>query len=336
MRAYFQSCLVVFLLLLGLAGCQSPQKSQKMIAGVFNASTQIQEKFINWHAPRNIELIENIPYSQQPTLHLDLYRAEQSNTMHKAPTVLWVHGGGWISGSKQHAQGYFKRLAQHGVNVVAVEYQFAPQVTYPKQLEQIDQALVFLSSHATQLQLDANQLYLAGDSAGANMVSHYAALLTNPDFAQDSAFTPHIQAAQIKGLILHCGIYDLEHFVATATDEVKLLEWGILNLVQAYTGGQQDNAALLASISPAQHISANYPPVLISGGNHDFLTKNQSLPFVNRLKQQGVAVTELFYPDSKEFLVHEYQFMMSKKASQRTFEQTLMFIRHYSDAQTGP
>lgn len=48
------------------------------------------------------------------------------------------------------------------------------------------------------------------------------------------------------------------------------------------------------------------------------------------LKQLNVPVTEVFYPDSKEFLVHEYQFMMGKKASQQTLLQTFEFLAKYA------
>ena len=47
---------------------------------------------------------------------------------------------------------------------------------------------------------------------------------------------------------------------------------------------------------------------------------------------QKIPVTEVFYPDAKEFLVHEYQFMMSKAASQETFNKTITFINHYSSS----
>jgi acetyl esterase/lipase len=246
--------------------------------------------------------------------------------------VVWIHGGGWISGSKQHARGYFKRLADQGYNVVSVEYQFAPQTIYPEQLLQINQALKFISEHAQAYHINAQHLYLAGDSAGANLVSHYAALLSNPDFARKSAISPLIQREQIKGLILHCGIYDMNAFIKTAPDELKLIEWGVFNLVQAYTGNKKDDTDFLKSISPIQYLTANYPPVFISGGNKDFLTRTQSVPFVSALLNQKIPVTEVFYPESKEFLVHEYQFMMSKRASQQTFKQTIQFIQKYSDS----
>nr|WP_291369679.1 MULTISPECIES: alpha/beta hydrolase [unclassified Acinetobacter] len=320
-------CLVAAL---SSSGCQNIQSSSKLIAGVFNASTTIQKKFIDQHAPATLAL-KNIVYMQNPALHLDIYQPRDIAELGVRPTVVWVHGGGWISGSKEHARGYFKRLADQGYNVISVEYQFAPQTIYPQQLLQINQALKYISDHADTYQINAQQLYLAGDSAGANLVSHYAALLSNPDFAQQSAIRPLIQREQIKGLILHCGIYDLNAFIHTAPDELKLIEWGIFNLVQAYTGNKKDDTEFLKGISPIQYLTENYPPVFISGGNKDFLTKTQSVPFADALMRKNIPVTGVFYPNSKEFLVHEYQFMMGKKASQQTFQQTIQFIQKYSD-----
>ncbi|OAL79042.1 alpha/beta hydrolase [Acinetobacter sp. SFB] len=317
---------------LNSSGCQNTQSSTKVIASVFNASTNVQKKMIDKYAPQEVLVQKNIMYMQQPSLTLDVYQPKNVMQLEPRPTVVWVHGGGWVSGSKEHARGYFKLLANEGYNVVSVQYQFAPKVIYPTQLLQINQALKFITEYSQEYHINANQLYLAGDSAGANLVSHYAALISHPDFAQQSGITPLIHRDQIKGLILHCGIYDMNAFINTASDELKLIEWGVFNLVQAYTGNKKDDAEFLKSISPIQYLTANYPPVLISGGNKDFLTPTQSVPFVKALMNQNIPVTEVFYPNSKEFLVHEYQFMMSKKASQQTFQQTIQFIQKYSPA----
>ena len=312
------------------SGCQNIQTSTKVIASVFNASTNVQKKLMDKYAPEEILVQKDIPYMQEPKLTLDAYQPKNVMQLESRPTVVWIHGGGWVSGSKEHARGYFKLLADQGYNVISVQYQFAPEAIYPNQLIQINQALKFITDHAQQYRINANQIYLAGDSAGANLVSHYAALISNPTFAQQSNFRPLIQREQIKGLILHCGIYDMNAFIHTAPDELKLIEWGVFNLVQSYTGNKKDDVEFLKSISPIQYLTANYPPVFISGGNKDFLTKTQSEPFVKVLMSQKIPVTEVFYPDAKEFLVHEYQFMMSKAASQETFNKTIAFINHYS------
>ena len=312
-----------------LSGCQTAQNS-KVIAGAFNLTTGLQQKVMDRYAPSAVIVQQNIAYAPQQKLSLDLYQPQNIASIGPRPTIVWIHGGGWISGSKEHARGYFKLLAAQGYNVVSVQYQFAPQVTYPSQLHQINQALEFLDTYADTYQIDAQNLYLAGDSAGANMASHYAALLTNPVFADQSGIQPHLQPAQLKGLILHCGIYDLEAFASKAPEEMKIIEWGVFNLIQAYTGERKHDAAFLKQISPIQYITPSYPPVLISGGNKDFLTDTQSLPFVKALKEQQVAVTEIFYPESKAWLIHEYQFFMGKKESQQTFVKTLDFLHQLS------
>lgn len=244
------------LLLLQLSACQSTKSNSRVIAGVFNASTQIQKKFIDRHAPQHIQVYNNIPYMHTPELSLDLYQPAHVAQDKPRPVIVWIHGGGWISGDKEHARGYFKRLADAGYNVVSVQYQFAPEAIYPTQLHQINQAIAYIQSHAKKYHLNVQQIFLAGDSAGANMASHYASFVSNPAYAQSQDFQPVLERQDLKGMILHCGIYDLSDFVQTAPEEIKLLEWGIVNLVQAYTGDRLQDTAFLASIS-SQHFSAS-------------------------------------------------------------------------------
>lgn len=331
MTHFFFKPLLVLLSIFFLTACQNHVKSTKLIAGVFNFSTDIQQKMIEKRAPQNVLVTRNIVYQHDPKLSFDLYQPENIAEHGLRPTVVWIHGGGWISGSKEHGSGYFKMLAQQGFNVISVEYQMAPEHVYPTQLQQIDRALAYISHHAIEYHIDANSLFLAGDSAGANMASHYAALLTTPNYADSQNFKTSIQPQQIKGLILHCGIYNMRSFVESAPTEIKLLEWGILNLVDAYTGGQKGDLNVLDAISPSQHLSSDYPAVFISGGNKDFLTESQSYPFVEQLHRFNIPVSAVFYPESKELLFHEYQFMMSKKASQQTLAASIDFLNQYSN-----
>ena len=314
-----------------LSACQTTQQNIRIIAGAFNLTTGLQQKIMDRYAPKNIQVQHDIVYATQPNLSFDLYQDSQLQDLAARPTIVWIHGGGWIAGSKAHARGYFKLLAAQGFNVIAVQYQFAPHATYPTQLQQIDQALNYITQHAEKYQLNPQQLYLAGDSAGANLASHYAALLSNPAFAQQSNLQPTIQHKQLKGLILHCGIYDLKAFVETAPDEMNIVEWGVYNLVQAYTGDRKQDSEFLKNISPIQHLTANYPAVFISGGNKDFLTETQSMPMLHALQQQQIPVTTAFYPDTKAWLIHEYQFFMHQKESQQTFAKTVEFIRSTAD-----
>lgn len=330
---YLSNLLKPSILILMLSGCQNVQTNSKVIATAFDTSTHFQRIFLDHFAPENVSVTANVTYQNDPQLSLDIYQSQDIQQLGKRPTIVWIHGGGWVSGAKDKARGYFKLLAAQGYNVVSVQYTFAPEAMYPTQLYEINNALEFLTQHSKQYNIDANQLFLAGDSAGANLASHYAALLSNPTFAQQSEFTAKIQANQLKGLILHCGIYDMNAFVNTAPDEMKLIEWGVNTLVQAYTGNQKDNADYLKRISPAQHLTLQYPPVFISSGNKYFLTDTQSMPFVKALQEKKIPVEAVFYPNSKEWLVHEYQFFLINKASRQTFDKTIQFIEQYRQTQ---
>lgn len=137
----------VFIIVL-LSACQSVEKNTKLIAGTFNTATNIQMKMLDRFAPPDVIVHNNIPYQVSPELNVDIYQPKSIEQLNTVPTVVWVHGGGWVSGSKEHARGYFKLLANQGFNVVSVEYQFAPEAIYPTQLHQVDHALNFLQLNA--------------------------------------------------------------------------------------------------------------------------------------------------------------------------------------------
>ena len=72
----FKFAVMSLVLSLAISGCQNTQNNSKIIAGAFNASTNIQKKFIERHAPENIKVTRNIQYMETPSLHFDLYQPE--------------------------------------------------------------------------------------------------------------------------------------------------------------------------------------------------------------------------------------------------------------------
>uniref|UniRef100_UPI0039184662 alpha/beta hydrolase n=1 Tax=Acinetobacter variabilis TaxID=70346 RepID=UPI0039184662 len=114
---------VIHLLLLCsiiLAGCQNTIQNSRVIAGAFNLTTGMQQKVMDRYAPGSVIVHQNMVYEPQKKLSLDLYQPQNIENIGPQPTIVWIHGGGWISGSKEHARGYFKLLAAQGYNVVSV------------------------------------------------------------------------------------------------------------------------------------------------------------------------------------------------------------------------
>ena len=85
-----------------------------------------------------------------------------------APVVMFVHGGGWVSGTKADIPGlsYFLQLARRGYLIASIDYRLAPKYKFPANIEDVKCAVRSLRAHAKQWNLDPKRIGAWGDSAG--------------------------------------------------------------------------------------------------------------------------------------------------------------------------
>lgn len=88
------------------------------------------------------------------------------------PTVLYMHGGGWVLGNAATHDRLVRELAV-GANaaVVFVEYDRSPEAQYPVAIEQGYATAQWITQHGATEGLDASRLAVAGDSVGGNMTT---------------------------------------------------------------------------------------------------------------------------------------------------------------------
>jgi len=241
------------------------------------------------------------------------------------PTVVWIHGGAWISGSKENVDPYARIIASHGYTAVALNYTVSPEATYPTALNQLNDALGYLVEHAEELRIDPDRIVIAGDSAGANLTSQLATIVTSPDYAALVGVTPSLAPEQLRAVVLDCGIYD----VSGIPNAPGLAGWGFRIALWAYIGDKD------WSVHPGgkqmgvlDDVTADFPTTWISGGNGDPLTAVQSKPLAAKLQSLGVDVTELFYPDdTTPALPHEYQFHLDSPEARSALTSTIDFLK---------
>ena len=253
---------------------------------------------------------------------LDVFSDEASTG--PLPTIVWIHGGAWLSGDKRDVAPYLKMLAVKGYTAVGVNYTIAPEATYPTAVTQLNTALAYLVAHAEELRVDPTRIVLAGDSAGSQLASQLATMITNPDYASVVGITPALAASALRGVVLNCGIYDLDEM----TGATGIIGWGFKTALWAYTGDRNWSETKAGSqMSTLDFVTAQFPPVYISGGNGDGLTAGQSKPLAARLRALGVPVTELFWPDDHApSLPHEYQFHLDFEDAHTAFTKTLEYL----------
>lgn len=279
-------------------------------------------------APPNIVSVLDQQYrDDDPAARLDVYYPEASTT--PLPTVIWVHGGGWISGSPSDNAGYYQLLASQGFTVVSVGYSLGPEAQYPTALKQINDAFGYLEIEAGRLHIDPNQLFLGGDSAGAQIASQMAVTVTDPSYAAEVGIEPALSAEQLRGTVLDCGVYDMDVFLEP---EGKFRWTEDKESIWAYTGSKDfESSPVLDEMSTLDHVTSSFPPSFITGGNIDPLTVGQSKPLADKLSGLGVEVDSLFYPDEHEpGLDHEYQFDLDSPEGKAAFDRTVAFLRNHT------
>jgi acetyl esterase len=93
----------------------------------------------------------------------------------RVPTLLFLHGGGWVYGDLDSHDGAVRHLAeQAGVQVLAVDYRLAPENPFPAGADDALAAYRWLVAHTDEVDADPERLAVGGDSAGANLAAGVA------------------------------------------------------------------------------------------------------------------------------------------------------------------
>jgi acetyl esterase len=110
-----------------------------------------------------------------PDVAVRVYRP--TDTRGPVPGILYLHGGGFVTGSIDTEHGMAAELARElGVVVVSVEYRLAPEDPFPAGIEDCYSALVWMHEQAGELGVDLDRLAISGASAGGGLAAGLALL----------------------------------------------------------------------------------------------------------------------------------------------------------------
>lgn len=189
------------------------------------------------------------------------------------PAILIVHGGQWRSGSKSDA--YYARqsvFAAAGFFTMVIDYRLIDATPAPACYQDLFTAIRWLHAHAAEYHIDANRIYLIGNSSGGHEVAMAAALGQGP-YPRTGGWDK--ADSGIAGAVAFSGAYDLSG-----------ISWG--NLWTPLTGDPKSGFTTMTgaalqqarrTASPLFNVSPQSKPILFLHSEDDTI-----VPF-----QQAVA-----------------------------------------------
>lgn len=209
-----------------------------------------------------VERIPNITYTRSGRLDLklDIYRHRRCAA--DSPTLLQVHGGAWVVGSKNE-QGLplMIHLAARGWVCVSVNYRLSPYATFPDQVIDLKRSIAWIREHGPEYGANPDFLVVTGGSAGG----HLAALTALT--ANASAYQPGFETVDtsVQGCVAFYGVYDLtdRHRSWAHAGLRKLLERLVVK------ASLEEAAHIYEEGSPISRLHRDAPPFLVVHGDKD-------------------------------------------------------------------
>ena len=129
--------------------------------------------------PWTVERLRNLRYGQHRRQRLDVLRRRDRPT--GGPVLVYFHGGGYFSGSKNwEARGLLHHFAERGWVCISASYRLRPRAGFEEHLADAHAAMAWARAHAHEHGGNSTKVVLAGSSAGAHLTSLYA-LASTPE-----------------------------------------------------------------------------------------------------------------------------------------------------------
>jgi len=127
---------------------------------------------------------------------------QQQFSKRRLPTIFMIHGGGYVSGTKEGATKLCQQLAEKGFLVFNVEYTKCDKEEkkyLPYQIYEFFKCYKHITSTVYADLIDYDNIFIAGNSAGAHIAALIANVQSNPDLKMEY----NLQGGpNVKGVIL--------------------------------------------------------------------------------------------------------------------------------------
>lgn len=249
-------------------GKELSEKRIKRITALSNLG-EVGLWFLLWNAYPGIHGEKKIRYSDKGRFtYLDVFDNKDKG---KKPLFIYIHGGGWVSGTRAARRFYCKHWVKRGYVAASVGYDYGAGVTHPTHLKQIFKAVEYLLDNADKYGIDREKVVIAGESAGGYFTSMIGAVATHRelydeigiDFKYRESFKP-------AACVIISGVFDPLKALDSGFPDIDLYTY-------AFTGCTPDELKKIKGtkeyglLASAGYLDEQFPPSFVIGSDKDKL-----------------------------------------------------------------
>jgi acetyl esterase/lipase len=224
------------------------------------AYAQLSDKAA-WAADATIQyrVVPNITYltANNYDAKLDVYTPRSANANAPAPTLVFIHGGGWVGGTKEASILNILPYLEMGWAVVNVEYRLGRVSLAPAAVEDCRCALRWVMRNAKEYNFDVNKLVVTGHSAGGHLALTTGML---PASAGLERQCPGTEELKVAAIINWYGITDVGDLLDGPNLKTYAVQW---------LGSMENRYDIAKRVSPLTYVRAGLPPILTIHGDAD-------------------------------------------------------------------
>lgn len=264
-------------------------------------------------AVRTIDVPADAPARSIP---LRIYTPMGGEGATKLPIILFVHGGGFVSGDFDTHDVLARAIANRAAALVAaIDYRLAPEHPFPAGLNDVVAALTWLAGHAAEIGGDPGALIVSGDSAGGNLVASAALIARDrggPSIRAQWLLYPPVSN---KMDTPSWELFGNENFPTRAM---------MAGIFAAYLPAMQDVSA--PAVAPLWARHDGLPPALIQVGELDPL-RDEGVAYAAALQRAGVEAEARIYAGQQHGFVQFFKDRENNSKGEVALTDGIAFLR---------
>jgi len=233
---------------------------------------------------QKIRVLPNVTYERANGIEekLDVYAIRGQAP---SPVLIYIHGGGWVQGTKEGSALSALPFIQMGYSVVNVEYRLANVSLAPAAIEDCRCALRWVVAHGKEQQynFDTSRIVVAGASAGGHLAMTTGMLPASAGFDRMCYTTDE---PKVSAIVNFFGLADLPDMLEGPNKEPFPKNWAYTT---QWIGNQPNRMEIAKAASPLTYVRAGIPPTISIHGDADPLVPYQhSVKLQEALQKAGV------------------------------------------------